>query len=512
MRMYRISIATLATVVLVSSLTFSVPAGASPVGVSVLQKQNRIFSTSLKGNQHTILTDEEVQKAKVFSTLIDAGDYVRSQMLSRSKKVVLSMDNSYCYQDGDSDRIIKEAVKHTGNSIEGDYLNSDLKCYSTSIYLFEGKYTFCFAFDWYTTKQQEEAVDAQLAAIESKFDLSATSTDEEIIKAVYDYLIKNMNYDYGSYNKEISGTEDSESSLSHSVYSAVIKKKAVCQSFTALMYRVLLDFGVNCRIVYSDYHTWNAVECNGKWYYCDITSDLEQESINNASYFLVTKQQCEEDDAVYQMSSDLIELDGYDWATSKYYTLERTTVSGFKDNIICSKTNGTKQKVTIIDSLGNKLTENCDYKLEYTGKGSKQQLAVRGINLYSNSSLVKDYTASLATPKITEVVRQTKKEKGKAYVRFRIAYTPVYGATHYEAKINNFSVLKTTNKSNTLLTSWKTATKELKTGQVSAKLKAYSSKQRDASKVLNDKAAVTSKNSKMVKLPKNKLKVTFKRH
>lgn len=91
------------------------------------------------------------------------------------------------------------------------------------------------------------------------------------IKAVYDWVRKNVSY---------KGTTDG---LYHSAYGAMKTKKATCEGYQQITYRLLWEMGIpNCCMTdnftsgaiigFSSVHAYNMVELEGKAYYLDTTS------------------------------------------------------------------------------------------------------------------------------------------------------------------------------------------------------------------------------------------------
>ena len=73
---------------------------------------------------------------------------------------------------------------------------------------------------------------------------------------------------------------DDSYTLKYSAYAALINKTAVCQGYTLLLYRLLLELGIDNRIisgkVFGGDHGWNIVELDGFYYNADPTFDAER--------------------------------------------------------------------------------------------------------------------------------------------------------------------------------------------------------------------------------------------
>jgi len=98
---------------------------------------------------------------------------------------------------------------------------------------------------------------------------------EQQVKACYDYLIDNVEYDY-DYNK-----------TSYTSYGALITGKAVCQGYSLALYEMLqhLDITSNVVLGHADgiSHSWNTVMLNG-FFFIDVTWN---DTMNTEKYYMV---------------------------------------------------------------------------------------------------------------------------------------------------------------------------------------------------------------------------------
>lgn len=186
----------------------------------------------------------------------------------------------------------EEAFEHTGNPTEGEYIRWQYAKYdweAVDLNALDRDYTCYFDvhFVYYTTAKQETAVANKIDEVLSGMNL-ADKDDYAIIKAVYDYIANNVSYDYdGLRNKDLTA---------HTAWKAMCKGTAVCQGYSLLMYRMLLQCGVDCRMVAADTgstktedgHAWNLIELNDNYYYGDATWDAENTG-GNYKYFLKGK-------------------------------------------------------------------------------------------------------------------------------------------------------------------------------------------------------------------------------
>ena len=115
----------------------------------------------------------------------------------------------------------------------------------------------------------EEELDASIAQVMQELGVEGL-TDYEKIKAIYDYVCKNVTYDYQHLN-------DVNYQLKYTAYAALINKTAVCQGYATLLYRMLLEAGLDSRIVAGATHAWNIVKLGDKYYYLDATWDSQRD-------------------------------------------------------------------------------------------------------------------------------------------------------------------------------------------------------------------------------------------
>ncbi len=93
--------------------------------------------------------------------------------------------------------------------------------------------------------------------------------DYESVKAVHDYIIKRVEYDYNSKGTNYTDIEGFR------------ENRMVCQGYSMAAYVLLCDMGIPVRIVTgtagadgkSEAHAWNVVQVDGKWYNLDVTWD-----------------------------------------------------------------------------------------------------------------------------------------------------------------------------------------------------------------------------------------------
>ena len=207
-----------------------------------------------------------------FSSIADAAAYIREQMVNRAETVTFHFDTASDDFKGMAAAMMDEAVRHTGQSTEGDYLafqygGWQMSCsYSGSGADRDVVYTFHL--DYYTTKEQETAVTDSLARVYKELELSMLESEYSRFKKIYDYVIAHVTYD-------TTHVGNASYKLPHTAYAALINKTCVCQGYTVLMYRMLLDWGIDTRIISGNAdnasHAWNIVRIGDLYYNADAT-------------------------------------------------------------------------------------------------------------------------------------------------------------------------------------------------------------------------------------------------
>lgn len=220
------------------------------------------------------------------TTIEDAAEFLREQMVER--QAVISFEyRTETDQDGLMRSILNEAMAHTGDPKQGDYLLWQYGGCSMiqSGYRRNGVYylTLTYEMSYYTTAEQEQLVDSKIRQLSEQLDVE-NARDYEKVKAIYDYLCKNVTYDYD-------GLKQGDSTLIYTAYAALVDGTAVCQGYANLFYRLALELDVDARLIAGTAsggaHAWNIVKLGGKYYNVDATWDAVYAQANmDYRYFL----------------------------------------------------------------------------------------------------------------------------------------------------------------------------------------------------------------------------------
>jgi hypothetical protein len=112
---------------------------------------------------------------------------------------------------------------------------------------------------------------AKLDRAVSKAMKYAAGSDDPAEKArrLHDFLVRTCEYD------EKAAEADDDSPLARTVYSALVRRKAICEGYM-MGYRYLLrEAGIRSGEVFSNAmeHCWNYVKIGENWYHVDVTWD-----------------------------------------------------------------------------------------------------------------------------------------------------------------------------------------------------------------------------------------------
>ncbi len=103
--------------------------------------------------------------------------------------------------------------------------------------------------------------------------IPSSATDYDKVKIIYDYFIKNIEYDYENYEWLESGKANDDFTETSTAYGALIYNKAICAGIAKAFYYVANKAGVYVLYVksVSRNHAWNIVWLDGKYYRLDAT-------------------------------------------------------------------------------------------------------------------------------------------------------------------------------------------------------------------------------------------------
>jgi transglutaminase/protease-like cytokinesis protein 3 len=227
----------------------------------------------------------------------DAGASLREALRERKTKITLMLSEENEEDESDYnevfDRIYNVALEHTGVGDEGDYLKWHLS--KISVTYAQSSDTFEISTTYLDDASMEEETSRAVKEVEDSLSISSEDSTYDKIYSIYDYLAKHITYD-----------EEDESNLPHTAYDAAVNGKAVCQGYATLFYRILLDYGIDNRMVVSETHAWNLVLLDGEYYECDLTWDSQEVQAGN-EYAYLLKADLSEGNTAHNWKTDALD-------------------------------------------------------------------------------------------------------------------------------------------------------------------------------------------------------------
>ena len=253
------------------------------MNVSAVQEQGETITTQ---SSAAATVENTTQNGEYYTSLEAAAAALRQQLKQRNTSIQICYQVAGNYQN-QATTLMDEALKHTGVPTEGDYIYYQMKAYeaSTSYYQKSG-YTYItvsYYVQYHSTAEQEALVDAAVADLRIQLGLDVKG-GYDAISTIYGWITKNVKYDHQNVN-------DTNCSTLYSAYGALINWKTACQGYAVLAYRLLLESGIDNRVIAGTgnggAHGWNIVKLNGAYYNIDATWDATYAQAGAAyTYFL----------------------------------------------------------------------------------------------------------------------------------------------------------------------------------------------------------------------------------
>ena len=267
---------------------------------------NPVYARVWKGVAETSLQTAPSAQTAVAAQAVDylteteAVAALRKQMVARKETMTLNVKlPSGTDIEEAVTGIWDKAMEHvSGSGTTGDYLHwqhSGYDCPPVDYWDDDTNITFTVTFQrhpktsaiWFTTAAQEAALTNYIQnTVLPQLSLGGKTTYQKV-QAIYNWITANVKYDYSHLNDPTYLTQ-------YTAYAAAVQKKAVCQGYANLFYRLANDAGVDCRIItgkayngtQTEDHAWNIVRMEDEKYYClDATWDAGLKP-ENYEYFL----------------------------------------------------------------------------------------------------------------------------------------------------------------------------------------------------------------------------------
>ena len=251
-----------------------------------VEKDSPAYTFALNNNIKYIILGEENsyepyryyyyqldEKAKIlYDELVEHLDAIKSGV----DTIILSNKVSEYAQAHGSDSFFGGTMQNVVDAFNLDYTDvfywdctkTALGCYSNYTHYFKAyNGASNFLEDEFDTATKVEIacnkVDTKINQIMSG--ISSDSSDYEIVTAVHDWLVDNLDYDY------------TFSTNCHNIYGTLVESKPVCEGY-ARTFKTLMDkYDIPCILVTGEgnggAHAWNYVQLDGNWYAVDVTWD-----------------------------------------------------------------------------------------------------------------------------------------------------------------------------------------------------------------------------------------------
>ena len=238
----------------------------------------------------------------VIQDLTDNADIGKGTTVIDTNTVVENISYGYYYEQlTDCQKIIYISILQNIEEIQKKHIKflgadfDDVKYAINAIYYDQYEYSVSninyYVYDTsisvkLTLDKEASLTIIQLNKLENraqKISKNVNGTDEEIIRAIYNWCTKHIEYDYTLSKKHI-----------RDVYGALINKKAVCAGYAKAFQYLCEQKGIKCSFISNKKHAWNYVYLNKKWYAIDTTWG----ATNSKEYLLVGKEFLEDSEHI----------------------------------------------------------------------------------------------------------------------------------------------------------------------------------------------------------------------
>ncbi len=163
--------------------------------------------------------------------------------------------------------------------------------FTTSSYATSGNKLYLFCYPAFAKGEERAEVTNELfTKLDSWVEVinEENTTGVDIEKYTHDFLCNTLSYDHYSADKMSEGDYSGDIYYSQSIYSAIKKNKTVCAGYSLTFELLMNASGIPTVTAYSDYHAWNKVNLDDKWYAVDVTWD-DQDTATKLDYSFYNK-------------------------------------------------------------------------------------------------------------------------------------------------------------------------------------------------------------------------------
>ncbi len=353
---------------------------------------------------------------------------------------------TYTGKDSDVDRIFDDDFTFftsdlvtlwddPNTSDDADYLAGNLNFTTDGHDIYTEGNKIYFKLKYFETLSQTQKVNEIVPQILSQLGVSSMSNYDKV-KAIHDYVCGLITYD--AEGGDVVST----------MYGALFNKRALCNSYSLCMYKLLTEAGVPCKFIGgkagtgrdAEGHAWNIVALGDKWYNLDATWDDSDEGIIY-DYFLKGSSDFDEADPDQKHDMDA------PFKKAPFSTKFPIAKTAFDPNTMSDENSGSdisdpdtdEEETTVY-----KLSDIVDGRYPSSGKFSVKKKKGKDLQLYIKSGM--ESIVSKVTYKVTKGKKNIKSIKNFGLLEDEGEYfTDFYFKGKKKGAVNIKIILKLTN-------------------------------------------------------------------
>ena len=242
------------------------------------------FIDSIQSHEVIVPSDTKNHRDYSFKTVSETNDFNPKSMDDLKKIYYTVLNNGWneftFYCDKDVYPTCAEDVKELSNNNEyvtliNNYV-SPYNSYEKFNTLITNDKTVYIKIDKLYSESEIKTIDEKIDSIFTELNINKVSPTLDDIKAIHNYLIRNVTYD-------TEYTPESEDKSPSKAFYALLRGQAICSgysdSFSLMMDKLNIP---NFKVSTID-HVWNVIYFNNQWFHVDVTWDDDE--VNNNNYY-----------------------------------------------------------------------------------------------------------------------------------------------------------------------------------------------------------------------------------
>ena len=306
----------------VQELTDFTPKALSPkIGIKVADKDISTSGiTALSGNSCVVSTKSAFIKK------------MHKYMTARKTSFTITFKGPYTkiYNAKTWENLFYSAwnIDNKSTSDDFDYLYGCVNTFGLRVpYYSKNKSVFQITVTYRESAAKLKKVNKKVKTVLKNLNLTGKSRVAKV-KAIHDYIAKNVSYD---------------NSLSRfTAYDGLVSSShaTVCQGYSNIFYKMCIEAGIPCRIMTGTAtvpHAWNLVKIGSKWYFVDVTwDDTDVKSFPvKYNYFLAGSKTMNKDHTLDATFRKAAFKKKYPFSSADYeWEVAITTRSSYKNDLV----------------------------------------------------------------------------------------------------------------------------------------------------------------------------------